>query len=36
MTAISGLSPGIKSGFAVAIGVLVALFVFGLVSKLIK
>jgi hypothetical protein len=33
---ITGLSPGIKQGFAVAIGVLVALFVFGFVSRLIK
>jgi hypothetical protein len=33
---ISSMSPGFKSGFAVAIGVLVALFAFGLVSKLIK
>jgi hypothetical protein len=33
---ISSLSPGIKQGFAVAIGVLVALFVFAFITKLIK
>lgn len=36
MSALSGLSPGIRSGFAVAIGVLVALFVFAFITKLIK
>jgi len=32
----SGLTPGIKQGFAVAIGVLVALFVFAFISKALK
>lgn len=31
-----GLTPGIKQGFAIALGVLVALFVFAFVSRLIK
>jgi hypothetical protein len=30
------MTPGFKTGFAVAAGVLVALFVFALVSRLIK
>jgi hypothetical protein len=33
---ISSMTPGFKSGFAIAIGVLVALFVFAFVSRLIK
>jgi hypothetical protein len=33
---LTGLTPGIKQGFAVAIGVLVALFVFAFVSRIIK
>lgn len=30
------MTPGIKQGFAVAIGVLVAIFVFSLISRMIK
>jgi hypothetical protein len=30
------MSPGFKTGFAVAAGVIVALFVFGIVSRMIK
>lgn len=30
------MTPGFKTGFAIAAGVLVALMVFGLISKLVK